>query len=181
DLPDQVGDRRVGRRELLAEPAVPVPPLDRSVLAPLGDEETGVLRHGRVRVVVDLAAGDRGRPLVEEADERPDDARLRLAPLAEEDHVVAGEQRVLELRQHRVVEPDDAVHERLAGGDAGQRVRPDLLLDRPRLPAAGSQLTKGAGTGHRTLQGKEIRTDADARVGKRAYQRDFAPRSPTLS
>src|SRR5262249_40166728 len=69
-------------------------------------------------------------------------------------HVVAGEQRVLELRQHGVVEPDDAVHQRLAGGDAGQRVRPDLILDGPRLPATGSQLAEGAGTGHRKLRGR---------------------------
>jgi hypothetical protein len=68
---------------------------------------------------------------------------------------VPGEQRVLELRQDRVVEADDPVDERLAGRDAGQRVRPDLVLDRPRLPSARSQLTEGAGTGHRKLRGEE--------------------------
>ena len=38
DLADEVGDRRVGRRELLAEAAVAVHPLDRRVVAALGDE-----------------------------------------------------------------------------------------------------------------------------------------------
>ena len=65
----------------------------------LGDEVAGVLRHRVVRVVVDLAAGDDRHPLVEQAGERADHAGLGLAALAEEDHVVAGEQRVLELRQ----------------------------------------------------------------------------------
>ena len=94
DLTDEVGDRRVGRRELLAEAAVAVHPLDRRVVAALGDEVTRVRRHRVVRVVVDLAAGDDRHPLVEQADEPADDARLRLAALTEEDHVVTGEQRV---------------------------------------------------------------------------------------
>ena len=38
DFADEVGDRRVGRRELLAEAAVAVHPLDRRVVAALGDE-----------------------------------------------------------------------------------------------------------------------------------------------
>ena len=114
DLADEVGDRRVGRRELLAEAAVAVHPLDRRVVAALGDEMARVRRDRVVRVVVDLAAGDDRHPLVEQADERADDARLRLAALAEEDHVVAGEQRVRELREDGVVVTDDAVDERLA-------------------------------------------------------------------
>jgi hypothetical protein len=154
DLADEVGDRRVGRGELLAETSFAMHPLDRRVFTALGQQEPGVLRHRRVRVVVDLAAGDRRCPLVEQADERADDARLRLAPLAEEDDVVAGEQRVLELGQHRVVEADDPVDQGLAGGDARQGVRPDLLLDGPRLPTARSQLAEGAGAGHGLLQGQ---------------------------
>ena len=41
DLADEVGDRRVGRRELLAEAAVAVHPLDRRLVAALGDEHDG--------------------------------------------------------------------------------------------------------------------------------------------
>ncbi len=44
DFTDEVGDRRVGRRELLAEAAVAVHPLDRRVVAALGDEMTRVRR-----------------------------------------------------------------------------------------------------------------------------------------
>ena len=79
DLADEVGDRRVGRGQLLAEAVVAVHPLDRRVVAVLGDEVAGVLRHRAVRVVVDLGAGDDRQPLVEQVDERADDAGLRLA------------------------------------------------------------------------------------------------------
>ena len=64
--------------------------------------------HRVVRVVVDLAAGDDRHPLVEQPGERADHARLGLAPLAEEDHVVAGEEGVLELREHGVLVAEDA-------------------------------------------------------------------------
>ena len=117
DLADQVGDRRVGRGQLLAEAVVAVDPVDRRVVAVLGDEVAGVLDDRVVRVVVDLAAGDDRHPLVEQAGERADDAGLRLAALAEEDHVVAGEQGVLELRHDGVLVAEHALEQRLAGGD----------------------------------------------------------------
>ena len=146
DLADEVGDRRVGRRELLAEATLAVHPLDRCLVAALGDEHAGVVRDGRVRVVVDLAARDDRHPLVEQVDDRTDHAGLRLAALAEEDDVVRGEQRVLELRQHGVLVADDAVDDGFACRDAGDRVLPHLLLDRPRDPTTGAQLTESSRT-----------------------------------
>ncbi len=61
-----------------------------------------------VGVVVDLGVGHDGQPLVEQPDQRPDDAGLGLAPLAEQDDVVAGQQGVLELGQDGVFEPEHA-------------------------------------------------------------------------
>ena len=139
DLADEVGDRRVGRGELLAVPVVAVDPGDRRVVAQLGDEVAGVLRHRVVRVVVDLAAGDDRHPLVEQAGERADHAGLRLPPLAEEDHVVAGEQCVLELRHHRVLVAGHPGEQRLAGGDLLDRVLANFLLHRARHPAGCAQ------------------------------------------
>ena len=49
DLADQVGDRRVGRGQLLAEAVVAMHPRRSGVVALLGDEIAGVLRHRRVR------------------------------------------------------------------------------------------------------------------------------------
>ena len=145
DLADQVGDRRVRRRQLLAEAGVAVDPRDRRVLAVLGDEVTGVPGHRRVRVVVDLAAGDDRHPLVEQAGQRADDAGLRLTALAQEDDVVAGEQGVLELREDGLLVAEDAVEQRLTGGDAGDGVGPDLFLDRARPPAGLPELTDRCG------------------------------------
>ena len=148
DLADEVGDRGVGRRELLAVATVAVHPFDRRVVAALGDEMPRVGGRGRVRVVVDLAAGDDRHPLVEQVDELADDARLRLPALAEEDHVVPGEQRVRELREHGVLVTDDAFDERPLLGEGSHRVRADLFLDGTRLPAAGAQVSEGCGTAH---------------------------------
>ena len=96
-----------------------------------------------MRVVVQLAARDDRQPLVEEPDEEPGQPRLGLAALAEEDEVLAGEDRVLDRRQDRVVVADDAGEDGLALAEPGQEVGPQLLLDRPRTPARGAQLAEG--------------------------------------
>ena len=146
DLADEVGDRRVGRRELLAEATVAVHPLDRRLVAALGDaacracDEIGWYGSSLISLPATIGIHSSSR-----FDERADDARLRLAALAEEDHVVAGEQRVRELRQHGVFVADDAVDERFARRQLAHRVRADLFLDWPRRPAAGAKVSEGCG------------------------------------
>ncbi len=66
DLADQVGDRGVRCRQLLAVALVAVHPADRRVVTQLGDEVAGITRHGSERIVVDLAPGDDRQPLVEQ-------------------------------------------------------------------------------------------------------------------
>ena len=62
---------------------------------------------------------------------------------------MAGQQRVLELRHDGGLVAEDAVEQRLAGGDLGHGVAPDLLLDRQRLPAGLAELAEGGGArGH---------------------------------
>ena len=148
DLTDEVGDRRVGSGELLAEAPVAVDPLDRRFVAALGDEQPRVLRHRVVGVVVDLTPGDDRHPLVEQLGEPTDHAGLGLAALAEEDHVVAGDERVLELREHGVLVADHAVDELLALRDPRDRVGAHLFFDRARDPAAGPELAEGSRTRH---------------------------------
>ena len=114
DLADEVGDRRVGRRQFLAEARFTVHPFDRGVVAVLTHQIAGVLRHRVIGIVVDLGSGDHRQPFVEQRHEQPDHAALRLTSLAEEDDVVAGEERVLELRQHGSVVTEHAGEERLA-------------------------------------------------------------------
>ena len=146
DLADEVGDGRVGGGQLLAEAPGAVHPLDRCVVAPFGHQVAGRLGDRVVGVVVDLAAGDDRRPLVEQIDERADDAGLGLPPLAQQDHVVTGQQGVLQLREDRIVVAEEAAHDRLAGGHADHGVGPDLVLHRPRLPAALPQFSDGLGS-----------------------------------
>ena len=152
DLADEVGDRGVGRGQLLAEALVAVHPGDRRVVAELGDEGAGVRRHRGVGVVVDLGPGDDRQPLVEQGDERPDHAGLRLAALAQEDHVVAGQEGVLELGQDGVVVAEHAGEQGLAGADLGDGVAAQLLLDGHGLPAGCPELAaasvEGCRTGH---------------------------------
>ena len=63
---------------------------------------------------MDLAARHDRDLLVEQVDERAQDAALRLAAQAEQDEVVPRQDRVDELRDDRVVVADDAGEERLA-------------------------------------------------------------------
>ena len=109
DLADEVGDRRVGRGQLLAVAVVAVHPVDRRVVAVL---VRGRGRSGRPAAYgssLISRAGDDRQPLVEQVGERADHARLRLAALAQEDDVVPGEQRVLELRHDGVLVAEHAL------------------------------------------------------------------------
>ena len=89
DVADQVRDRDVGRRELLAIALGPRDPGDRRRVALLGEDAPSVLRDRRERILVQLAAGDRRNLRVEQPDEQPQQARLGLAAEAEQQEVVA--------------------------------------------------------------------------------------------
>ena len=76
---------------------------------------------------------------------RADEAGLGLAPLAQQDDVVAGQQGVLQLGQDGVLEAQDPVDQGLAGGDPGRRVAAQLLGDGDRLPPGRPQVAEGPG------------------------------------
>ena len=151
DLADQVGDRGVRGGQLLAVAVRAVHPGDRRLVALVGHLQPGVAGGRVVGVVVDLRAGHDRHPLVEQVDERADDPGLRLAPLAQQDDVVPGQDGVLELGDDRVLEAEHPVDQRLAGGDPARRrcggapLRPGPTPSRrpggPRASAAG----RGAG------------------------------------
>ncbi len=143
DLADQVGDRRVGRGQLLAEAVVAVHPGRSGCRRPRSATRSRAWRDtGWYGIVEDLGAGHDGQPLVEQVGQRADHAGLGLAPLAQEDDVVAGQQGVLELGQHRVLV---AQHPREQGGptaDATDGVGPDLFLDGTGDPARLAELAE---------------------------------------
>jgi hypothetical protein len=136
DVADQVAHAGVRRGQLLAVPLPAVPPGHRQVVAELGGEAPAPRAHRGERVVVDLAPGDRRRPLIEQPGERADQARLALAALAQQDHIVTGDDGPLQVRQNRLAEADDPGERVLARAHAGQQVPPDFLLYRRELVIA---------------------------------------------
>ncbi len=149
DLSDQVSNGDVRGRELLAVALIAVDPRDLDLVAVLGDEIQTSTADGSERVVVDLAARDRGNLRIEEVDERAHDAALRLSSLTEHDHVVAGDDRIRQLRQHRLVIADDAGEERLSGAQSRQQVAAHLLLDVFAYMAGRAKLAdRPSGDGH---------------------------------
>ena len=68
-------------------------------------------------MVVDLGARDDRHRVVEQVDELAEHPRLGLAAEAEEEHVVAREDRVLDLRDDRLFVAEDLGEERLALAD----------------------------------------------------------------
>src|SRR5439155_21142271 len=144
-LADQVGDRGVGGGELLAVALARVQPARRDAVAVSGHAITASAADGRVRVVVDLAAFDYRDLIVEEGDQRSDQPALGLAPLAEEDDVLAGEDGVLHLRYDRPLVADDPGEEFLTSLDLPDKILPHLFLDREDAILALSQVGDSRG------------------------------------
>ena len=138
EVADKVGDRDVGRRQLLDVARVAVQPADGQVVAGLADPRAARRAERGERVVVDLAPGHDWNGVVEQADERAQDPALRLTTQAEQDEVVARQNRVDDLRDDRVVEADDSRKERRPRLEPRDQVASDLVLDAaPREPAGG--------------------------------------------
>ena len=144
-LAHEVGDGDVRRGELLAVALVTGNPVDRRVVALLGDARLARLAERREGVVVDLAAGDGGRLLVEQVDQAARDARLGLAALAQQDDILPREDGVLDLRQDGLFVADDAGEDLFAVAHLAHQVLAHLLLDGKYLVAALAQLAEGGG------------------------------------
>ena len=70
--------------------------------------------------------------------------------IAEQDHVLAGEDRVLDLRDHRVVVPADAAEQLLVVAELADQVATELSPDRQDAVFRATQLAdRGRGLGHR--------------------------------
>ena len=121
DLADQVGDRDVRRRELLAvardraaaSRSASRRPARRRARGAHG--EIGANGSSLISPPATTGIASSSRLISERA--MP---RLRLAALAQEDDVLAGEDGVLDLREDRVVVADDAVEDGLLGGEPCQ-------------------------------------------------------------
>jgi len=151
DLADEIGDGDVGRRELLAVALIGREPDQLDGVTVVRDPVLAGGADRLERIVVDLASGDRGQHGVEQRDERARDTRLRLATLAEEDDVLAGEDRVLDLGHDGLLVADDPFEEGLLARERDHEIRTQLFLHGA---AAISALAKRS-DGHGTVGGHE--------------------------
>jgi hypothetical protein len=129
DVPDHVGDRHVRRGELLDVARFSWQPRDREAVALGREPRAAGAAHRGERVVVDLAAGDDRNVLVEQAGDPAQDPALGLSPQSEQNEIVPREDGVDNLRDHRVVVPDDARKHGLPGAELPDQVASDLVLD----------------------------------------------------
>ena len=154
DLADQVGDRGVRGRQLLAVALVRCDPAHRHPVALGGDAVPAGATDRRVGIVVDLAALDHGDVFVQQGDQGSNQPALRLAALTEEDDVLAGQDRVFHLGNNRSLEADDAGEELLRGFDLAHQVLAHLLLDGEDAVLTLSELGDGRGILQWNLLGK---------------------------
>ena len=136
-------------------------------VAELGVQPAAARADRHLGVVVDLAAVDDRRPLVEQGHQGADQPGLALAALAEQHDVVAGEQRALQGRQDGLVEPDDALEPGLAGPQQLEQVLADLGLHGAVSVAGGAQLAE-RGSGGAFGHAHDLRPDSAAFPGAAA-------------
>jgi hypothetical protein len=108
-------------------------------------------------VLAQLRAGDHRRPVVEQTGQRAQQPRLALSAFTEQHHVVPGDQGALQLRDHGVLEAEDARPRVAALGQRGQQVFPDFLFDAPLAMPGGLQLADGPGQSMRLCHHSTLR------------------------
>ena len=145
DLPDEVGDGDVGRRELFRVPVLARQPLDRRAVAALGEDRAAFGGDRAERVFGDFRPVDHRRFVVEQRGQATYDARLRLAPFAEEDDVLAAENGVGNLRDDGVFVAHDAREQRFATLELADQVAAHFRLDRQDLVAGVLEFAQGGG------------------------------------
>ena len=128
-IADQVRNRDVGRGQLLHVTALPGQPFDRGVVAGLVDQAPPLLRYRSQGVVVHLRVREDGDLRIQEPGHLAEDPALGLTPEAEEDQVLARQDRIDELGDDRIVVSPDAGKELAASPKLGDEVGADLILD----------------------------------------------------
>ncbi len=144
DLAYQVGHRDVRRRQLLGVAFVARHPLYGRAVAVLLDALLAGRADGSERVAVQLAARHHRNLVVQQRHQAADEPRLRLAPLAEQDYVLAREHCVLQLRNHALVEAHYPRKQVVRLLDLANEVLADLLLHGLYGITAAPQLAYGA-------------------------------------
>ena len=138
DITDQVGHAGIGGGEFFGVALAAVLPLHRQIVAQLRGLADPLRGDRRVGMLSQLGPGDHRRPLVEQAGQRAQQPSFALAAFAEQNEIVTGDQRPLQLRQHGVVESEDARPDFVALGQRRQQILADFLLDPPLTVTGGT-------------------------------------------
>ena len=147
DFADEVGDGDVGGGQFFGIAEVAAKPGNGGVVSHFGDDADSVGADGMEGVVVEFAAGNDGDLFVQQVDQGADEAGFGLAPFAQQDDVLAGEDGVFQLGNDGVVEADDAGEYGFLGADFGNQVVADFGADGDGLIAAGAEFAAGGGQG----------------------------------
>jgi hypothetical protein len=142
DLTDQVGDRHIGSRQLFAVALLAADPVDLEGVAVFRARLAARLADRLLGMVVNGASLDYWDFRIEEGQQSADDARLCLPALSEEHHVVSRQDRVLDLGDHAVFEPDDPGKNTLFARQHRQQVVAHFFAHRAHDIATASKVTK---------------------------------------
>ena len=145
---DNVGDGHVGRGQFFDEAVFATKPGNRGVIALLGDKVAAGAADGMQRMVMNFASRDVRNLLLEEIDQSPKNTALRLPAEAEKDEIVPGQDRIRDLRQHRLLVSLNAGKQRFMRLEFSQQVATHLVLDATvRGPAGPCRATPFANRG----------------------------------
>ena len=140
NLPNQIRHRNIRRRQLLAIPLLPTHPHNRRVI-PLRLQDPPALRANRnQRIAIQIAPRQRRHCLIQQPDHMPNKPRLSLPPLPQQNHILPRQNRILQLRNNRILKPDYPRKQLLPRLNLANQIPPYLFLDAARHIPAPLQL-----------------------------------------
>ena len=129
DIADHVGDGDVRRGQLFHVAMLAVEPGDGRFVARFRNQVAAAPADRTVRVVVNLAALDVGRDLVEQRGQHADEARLGLPAQSQQNEIVARKNGVDHLRHHGILESQNAREKILAALQFADQIIAKFVLD----------------------------------------------------
>ena len=129
NVADEVGDSDVGCGQFLDVALFGRQIGDLGFISLSADPVTARPAKGRVRIVMDFASCDVGRLRIEQASKCPQDSTLCLATQAQQNEIVAGEDRVHQLWDHGIVIADDARKYRAVSLQASDQIFAQFVLN----------------------------------------------------
>ncbi len=155
DIADQVRDGDIRRGQLLHVAMLGREPGNRRGVSFFSNQFAAAPADRHIRVIVDLATRDVRHLRIKQTGQRPQNSALSLAAQPEQNEIMPRQDRVHDLRHHRVVIAHDARKYRAALAQPRHQVLAQLIFDPPRSEPLCSkrtvaQLAKSPGNIHGT-------------------------------